>query len=102
MKEKKEMNDVFKLDRGRVMWRAWQSWRGRTGYLYRTYGDALRASWREEKRSVARMNDRYNWEHGRGKYATPLPPMKYKPLSLSDDWGIPAESLVEYYSHSGR
>ncbi|MDR2816060.1 MAG: hypothetical protein LBB62_05090 [Proteiniphilum sp.] len=100
----KTKDAIFAIDRSRVMKKAWEMKRGRTKYLYKTFGDALRAAWCDEKLSVSRMNDRYDREHGRGRYAaTSESKPASKSVSLTEKYGQGiGDSLVEYYSHSGR
>jgi hypothetical protein len=59
------MKTTFKTDRSRVMTKAWEIKKGRNGWAF-TFSQCLKQAWKQEKKSVERMNETYNRDNYSG------------------------------------
>jgi|GEM_PF-452888 len=58
----------YKTSKSRVMTKAWEMKKGKTGWAF-TFSQCLKQAWKEEKRKVERWNDDYDRNHFLGKYS---------------------------------
>lgn len=94
------MKATFKTDKSSVMKRAWAIKKGKTGWAF-TFSQCLKRAWKEEKSSIARMNDKLDRQYGRGKYSPAnIAAIDAMIPKTNVSLAFMADTLIDYYAYN--